>query len=110
MGIMIMLNIPVSAAERFPDLTSSLDQARATLAEAETHYAYMRTMRAEDEYIARSREDGGYALDLATRISEAREQYRIDVAEARREYRAALQIKTDAHIALLNAAAPAAAA
>ena len=103
-----MLNIPAAAAERFSELASALDQARATMAEAETHYAYMRTMRAEDEYIARSREAGGYALDLATRINEARQQYRVDVAEARREYRAALQVKTDAHVALLNADTPAA--
>lgn len=99
-----MLSIPAEAAERFPDLAVSLEQAHAVLTEAEAHYSYMCTMRAEDEYIARSREEGGYSLAPAPRIREAREHYRADLAAARSEYQKALQLKTDAHAAFLNAA------
>lgn len=101
MGCMTLLNISQETADRFPDLAKTYAGAQETLAEAESHYGHLRTMHAEDEYIAAAR--GGDGIDAYTRIKEAREQYRSDCAAARTEYRAALQVKTDAYIAVLNA-------
>lgn len=98
---MTLFNISEETAGRFPDLAKAYADARATLAEAEAHYGHMRTMRAEDEYIAAARVGSG--LDTYDRVQEARGQYRTDCAEARTEYKTALQAKTDAYIAVLHA-------
>ena len=93
--------ISPETAARFPDLAKTYSDAQATLAEAESHYGHLRTMAAEDEYIAAARNEVG--LDTYARIQEAREQYRAHCAAARTEYKEALQAKTDAYIAVINA-------
>lgn len=100
---MSIFSIPADAAEHLPAETKAFTDAKAVYDEAEAHYGYMRTMGAEDDYVIKARSEDPYALNLASRIAEARDQYRADCAAARTEYKAALQAKTDAYICLRRA-------
>ena len=101
---MSIFSIPADSAENLPAEAKAFNDAKAVYDAAEAHYGYMRTMGAEDEYIVKARSEDPYALNLASRIAEARDQYRADLAVARGEYKAALQAKTDAYIAFIQAA------
>lgn len=103
-GVMSIFSIPAELAAQLPDEAKAFADAKAVYDEAETHYGHMRTLQAEDEYVAAARSESPYALDLASRIREAQDQHRADCAVARTEYRAALQAKTDAYIAFVRAA------